>query len=67
MSTVSRAVRTVVFGMLFSLTLGAAGGFAAPPLLRWNGPAGGVWDTATPNWLDAGDNAVAWIPGAEAS
>lgn len=67
MNAVSRAVRAVVFGMLFSLTLGAAGGFAAPPLLRWNGPAGGVWDTATPNWLDAGDNAVAWIPGAEAA
>jgi autotransporter-associated beta strand protein len=37
-----------------------------PPVLKWNGPSGGIWDTATANWLDASENTVAWIPGAEA-
>ena len=66
MMMTSRAVRAALCGLSFSLVFGVTGGFAAPPLLRWNGPAGGVWDATTPNWLDAGDNAVAWIPGAEA-
>ncbi|MDD3585189.1 MAG: PA14 domain-containing protein [Kiritimatiellae bacterium] len=65
MMMTSRAVRAALCGLSFSLVFGVAEGFAAPPL-RWNEPAGGVWDATTPNWLDAGDNAVAWIPGAEA-
>jgi len=65
MMITSRAVRAALCGLSFSLVFGAAEGIAAPPL-RWNGPANGVWDATTPNWLDAGNNAVAWIPGAEA-
>ncbi|MDD4442381.1 MAG: hypothetical protein PHX41_10840, partial [Kiritimatiellae bacterium] len=66
MKSVLRSAPSVLFVVSWVLVLGALEGFAAPPLLRWNGPAGGVWDAATPNWLDSGDNAVAWIPGAEA-
>ncbi len=40
--------------------------YAAPPILRWNGAPGGLWDATTANWLDADDSAVAWQPGAEA-
>jgi len=65
MMITSRAVRAALCGLSFSLVFGAAEGIAAPPL-RWNGPANGVWDATTPNWLDAGNNTVAWIPGAEA-
>lgn len=65
MMITSRAVRAALCGLSFSLVFGAAEGIAAPPL-RWNGPANGVWDATTPNWLDAGNSAVAWIPDAEA-
>jgi len=51
----------------FLVVFGVLEGLAVPPLLRWNGPAGGVWDATTPNWLDADNHAVAWIPGAEAT
>jgi autotransporter-associated beta strand protein len=53
----------------FSLALVATAtlAFGDPPVLRWNGPSGGLWDAATANWLDAGDNAVVWQPGATAA
>lgn len=49
------------------LALASAVG-AAPVTLRWNGAAAGtnVWDSASTNWLDAGNNPVAWQGGAEA-
>ena len=40
----------------------------APPVLRWDpSVAGNAWNATATNWLDAGANAVAWIPGAEAT
>ncbi|MDD2599788.1 MAG: autotransporter-associated beta strand repeat-containing protein [Kiritimatiellae bacterium] len=45
----------------------ASSALGAPPVLRWNGSSGNVWDTSTANWLDAGSAAVTWQPGAEAS
>lgn len=39
---------------------------ADPVVLRWNGASGAAWDSSTANWLDAGNNAVVWQPGAEA-
>jgi len=68
MSTVSRAVRTVLSGLSLALTLGAAEGFAAPPVLRWDpSVAGNAWNAAATNWLDTNASAVAWIPGAQAA
>lgn len=55
-----------VFGLASILCVSATLSFGAPPVLRWNGATGGLWDTATANWLDAGDNAVVWQPGAQA-
>ena len=55
MMMTSRVVRVALCGLSFSLVFGVAESFAAPPLLRWNGPAGGVWDATTPNWLDTGE------------
>jgi autotransporter-associated beta strand protein len=62
-----KTIRTLAFlasGLLASATLT----FADPPVLRWNGPAidTNVWDSVSTNWLDAGDSAVVWQPGAEA-
>jgi uncharacterized membrane protein len=51
--------------LLPALALSAAVAFA-DPVLTWNGAPGGLWDASTANWLDEGDNAVVWQPGAEA-
>ena len=34
--------------------------------LTWNGARGALWNATDANWLDAGNNAVAWQDGADA-
>lgn len=60
-ASVSRTI-----GLTFVLIVTATLTFAAPPVLRWNGASGGLWDASTANWLDSVDAAVAWQPGATA-
>jgi len=53
-------------GLSLTLALSSTLAFADPPVLRWNGASGGAWDASAANWLDAGDNPVAWQAGATA-
>ncbi len=66
LSTVVTVVRIPLLAAFLTVLSTAA--FGDSPVLRWNGPAAGtnLWDAAAVTWLDAGDAAVAWQPGAEA-
>lgn len=63
----SRVVAASRF-LCLSLVCALSGSLALgdPDVLRWNGASGASWDATSANWLDAGENAVAWQPGAEA-
>lgn len=63
----SRVVAASRF-LCLSLACALSGSLALgdPDVLRWNGASGASWDATSANWLDAGENAVSWQPGAEA-
>ncbi len=52
--------------LLPCLIVSAAFAFGDPPVLRWNPTATNLWDATSLTWLDSGDQAVAWQPGAVA-
>ena len=54
-------------GLAIGLTVFVTFCFGAPPVLRWNDAAStNTWNATVTNWLDSGDQSVAWQPGAEA-
>ena len=55
--------------LVFMAAMGIAAGLASSAwadTLTWNGARGALWNAIDANWLDAGNNAVAWQDGADA-
>ena len=55
--------------LVFMAAMGIAAGLASSAwadTLTWNGARGALWNATDANWLDAGNNSVAWQDGAAA-
>ena len=64
--TVIGDVRTAAYAVVTAMALLVVAGQAEAETLTWNGARGALWNATDANWLDAGNNAVAWQDGADA-